>query len=64
MEIMSRLMPVLWQILKKHNKGAINVSTVDENLTVNILLGKKRKVFKSRDHGLVLVDIKRFASAL
>ena len=64
MDFVNEVMPVLWHVLSKHKRGAINVSTVDENLTVNILLGKKRKSFVNSDPNLLLCDITQFASSM
>lgn len=42
------LIPSLWDILVKIGKNhSINVSKKDEELMVNILKGKKRKLFSS-----------------
>jgi hypothetical protein len=64
MDFINEVMPVLWHVLSKHKKGAINVSTVDENLTVNILLGRKRKSFTNNNPNLLLGDITQFASTM
>jgi hypothetical protein len=64
MDFISEIMPVLWHVLSKHKKGAINVSAVDENLTVNILLGRKRKSFTNNNPNLLLCDITQFASSM
>lgn len=64
MDFLNQVMPVLWHVLSKNKRGAINVSTVDENLTVNILLGRKRKIFVNSDPNVLLCDISQFADSM
>jgi len=64
MDFLHQVMPVLWHVLSKHKRGAINVSTVDDELTVNILLGRKRKSFVNSDPNVLLCDISQFADSM
>lgn len=61
MEFIKDVMPVLWQMINKNRNAAINVSSLDENLTVNILLGKKRLIFTNKDPKVLLSVLTQFA---
>lgn len=60
MEFMSGIVPVLWKILDKHRNCSINVSTIDEKLTVNILQGRRKKTFAHHDSEVILQLLKHY----
>jgi hypothetical protein len=63
MDFISKIMPVLWQIIEKKKRCSINVSSLDEILTVNILLGRKKKVFSHPDCDYLLYQLKEYLAA-
>jgi hypothetical protein len=60
MEIYNIIMPVLWKILDSTKDCAINIATVEKKITINILLGKKRKTFAHEDEKIVLRHLEDF----
>lgn len=60
MEFIAGLKPLLWQILEKKKEYAINVSSLDNELTISILFGKKLKRFKNKNNNILLSEIKQY----
>jgi hypothetical protein len=60
MELYNKIMPVLWKILDSTKDGAINIATIDKKLTINILLGKRKKTFTHEDEKIVLRYLEDF----
>lgn len=56
-------MPVLWQIIDKKKKCAVNVSTIDDKLTVSILFGRRTKRFTHTDSNILLAELQQFLAA-
>lgn len=63
MEFVNKLMPVLWRIIEKKKRCSINVSTVDEKLTVCILTGRRKQIFSNNDVDFVLFQLERYLAA-
>ena len=63
MDLLKLIMPTLWQILDKNKKCSINVSTIDNKLTVNILLGKRKKRFVEDHQTTLLSQLQQFLAA-
>lgn len=63
MDFLSKIMPVLWQIVEKKKQCAINVSTVDKKLTITILFGRKKKRFVHADESVMLYELRSFLAA-
>lgn len=59
MEFINKLLPTLWAIVEKQ-KCAINVSALENKLTVNILWGKKRKTFCDKNHDVLLQKLQHY----
>jgi hypothetical protein len=62
MEFISNMLPTLWAIVDKR-KCAINFSFVDNELSVTILNGKKKKTFLSKDHNSVMEQLQKYLTA-
>lgn len=56
-------MPILWQIVEKKKKCAVNVSTIDNKLTVTILFGRRKKRFVHTDESILLNQLQSFLTA-
>ena len=63
MDLIKNLLPTLWAILDKNKKCAINAATIDGNLTVNILLGRRRKKFSHENEQVLLSQLQQFLVA-
>jgi hypothetical protein len=63
MDFISKILPVLWQIIEKKKKCSINVNSLDEILTVNILFGRKKVVFSHPDSDYLLYQLKEYLAA-
>ncbi len=62
MEFINKILPTLWAIIEKR-KCAVNISTVENKLTVNLLLGNKRKTFCDKDETLLLQQLQQYLAA-
>ncbi|HMF72312.1 MAG TPA: hypothetical protein VK616_12620 [Flavitalea sp.] len=62
MEYVSSLLPTLWKIIEKKG-GAINVSTIDNELVVSIIGKKRIKRFKSADSHDLITNINQYLQA-
>jgi hypothetical protein len=62
MEFINKMLPTLWAIVEKR-KCAVNISTTENKLTVNILLGKRRKTFCDKDENQVLKQLQQYLAA-
>jgi len=62
MEFINNLLPTLWAIVEKRN-CAVNITTIGNKLTVNILFGKRKKTFCDKDQNQVLLQIKQYLAA-
>lgn len=63
MDLIKSIMPVLWQIIEKNKKCAINVSTYEDKLTISILFGKRKKRFIETDGRSLVTDLQHFLAA-
>lgn len=63
MDFINKIMPVLWQIVEKKKRCAVNVTTIDDKLTVNILLGRRRKIFSNPNTDILLSQLKGYLGA-
>lgn len=54
-------MGVLWAIIEKNKNCSVNVATIDNKLTVNILRGKRRNTIADTDGNIVLLKLQQFA---
>lgn len=63
MDFINKIMPVIWQIVEKKKRCAVNVSTIDDKLTVNILLGRRRKIFSHPNGDVLLSQLQNFLAA-
>lgn len=52
-------MPTLWQIINKYRNCRINITTIDNKLTVSILRGKKINVYADSDIKILLLNLKK-----
>lgn len=62
MEFINKILPTLWAIIEKRN-CAVNISSIENKLTVNILLGKRRKTFCDQDETLLLKQLEQYLAA-
>jgi hypothetical protein len=62
MEFINKILPTLWAIVEKR-KCAVNISSIENKLTVNILLGKRRKTFCDKDENLLLQQLQNYLAA-
>lgn len=63
MDFLSKIMPILWQIVEKKKQCAVNVSTIEDKLTVTILFGRKKKRFSHSDESMLLYELRNFLAA-
>ena len=63
MEFINKIMPVIWQIVEKKKKCSVNVSTIDNKLTVNILFGRRKKIFSHPCGDVLLSQLQKFLAA-
>lgn len=56
-------MPVIWKIVEKKKKCAVNVTTIEDELIVSILLGRRRKVFSHPNDNILLEQLENFLAA-
>ncbi len=61
MELITKIMAVLWAIIEKNKDCKVNVATIDNKLTVNILRGKRRNTIADTDGNIVLLKLQQFA---
>lgn len=62
MDFIHKMLPTLWAIVEKR-KCAVNISSLENKLTVNILLGKRRKTFCDKDENLLLKKLEQYLAA-
>jgi len=62
MEFINKMLPTLWAIVEKRN-CAVNITTIENKLTVNILLGRSKKTFCDIDQNLVLKQLEQYLAA-
>ena len=63
MDYIKVIMPVIWQIIEKKKRCAVNISTVNDKLTVHILFGRRRKIFSHSDNNVLLSQLQGFLAA-
>ena len=63
MDFLNKIMPVIWQIVEKKKKCAVNVTTIEDKLIVSILLGRRRKVFSHPNDNVLLEQLENFLAA-
>ena len=61
MDLITKITAALWTIIEKNKNCSVNVTTIDNKLTVNILRGKRRSTIADIDGNIVLLKIKQFA---
>ena len=61
MDLITKIMDVLWAIIEKNKDCKVNVATIDNKLTVNILRGKRRNTIADTDGNIVLLKLQQFA---
>lgn len=61
MDLINKIMGVLWAIIEKNKNCSVNVATIDNKLTVNILRGKRRNTIADTDGNIVLLKLQQFA---
>jgi hypothetical protein len=61
MDLITKIMAVLWAIIEKNKDWKVNVATIDNKLTVNILRGKRRNTISDTDGNIVLLKLQQFA---
>jgi len=59
MDSIRNLIPTLWQILDK-KKCAINVTTIDNELTVSIIGKRRTKRFRNTNSSVVISELTRY----
>jgi len=62
MEFIQKMLPTLWAIIEKR-KCAVNISSIENKLTVNILFGKRKKTFCDKDENLLLQQLQQYLAA-
>ena len=62
MEFINQILPTLWAIVEKR-KCAVNISSIENKLTINILLGKRRKTFCDKDEAVLLKQLQQYLAA-
>lgn len=63
MDLMSKIIPLIWQIMDKNSnkrKCKVNVSTIDDKLTVSFLFGRKIKQFAHADSNILLAELQQY----
>ena len=60
MDLFNKIMKVLWSILEKNKKCSINIATIDNILTINILKGKRKRTFAAKDGQIVLLNLQHY----
>lgn len=63
MEYVAQIMPVLWQIIDKQKnkrKCRVNVSTIDDKMTVSFLFGRRTKRFSHKDSKVLLEELQQY----
>lgn len=63
MDLIKIIMPTLWQILDKNKKCSINISTIDNKLTVSILFGRRKKRFVADSDKALINELQQFLAA-
>jgi hypothetical protein len=63
MEFITAIKPIIWKIIDKKKKYAVNVSSLDNELTVSILSGRKTKRFTNKDSAIVLSQLEKYLIA-
>lgn len=58
MEYVTKIVPLLWEIVGKNKKSAVNVTTKENEITISILTGRKWKRFKNINFDILLTDIR------
>ena len=56
------IMPLLWQFLDKHRRSyfSMNVATIDDELIVSIIHGKRIKRFKNTDGKNLIENLRAY----
>ncbi len=62
MEFINKMLPTLWAIIEKR-KCAVNISSIENKLTINILLGRRRKTFCDKDENILLKQLQQYLAA-
>ncbi len=59
MEHFTKIVPFLWEILGRNKKGAVNVTTKENEIIVSIWSGRRWKRFKNINPDLLITDIRQ-----
>lgn len=63
MELFKKILPMLWQIIEKNKDCAVNVSTIENKLTIRILKGRKTKSFSHDDDTVLISQLQQYIAA-
>ncbi len=55
MDLINKILPLLWAIVENKKNCSANIATIDNKLTINIILGRKRKRFVYDNDELLLI---------
>jgi hypothetical protein len=59
MDLLHKVIELAWSILDKNRECAINIATIDNKLTVNILRGRRRKTYCDADANIVMMKMRQ-----
>lgn len=59
MEHVTKIVPFLWELVGRNKRYSANVTTKENEITVNILRGKRSKFFRNPDAGSLMADIRK-----
>jgi hypothetical protein len=59
MDLLHKVIELAWSILDKNRECAINIATIDNQLTVNILRGRRRKTYCDADANIVMMKMRQ-----
>ena len=60
MEKITKIMTTIWEIVNKNNKFYANICTIDGEIRVSIISGKKKmKRFIGNDENIIIDNIKQ-----
>lgn len=62
MNLLHKVIELAWSILEKNKECAINIATIDNKLTVNILRGRRRNTYCDADANIVMFKMRQYAA--
>jgi hypothetical protein len=59
MYILYKVIELAWSIVEKNRECAINISTIDNKLTISILRGRRRETYCDADAKIVMMKMRQ-----